>query len=221
MDYLCFFRSFIPQFDSSLCGVCMYYLCSCGFTPGTSHSHNPDLYSNALSHIVTWFCYWCHTSEEKISHFFKRTFCVQLNAWGLCLYLYIKCDVKFAIMSMYMFLNFLFKKICWYLMNKLTNILCLEQWETPAAISYPSSLFRTFIKSPCIHKHIAALNNAIHHVELHMYYSFSTLTIMLLIIVFNGDNNHIFHYCRLLLVSAARKQEQNLKHGKSIHAIIF
>lgn len=123
---------------------------------------------------------------------------------------------------MYTFLNIFLKIICWYFMYNLTNILCLEQLEIPAAISYLSSLFRTFIKSPCIHKHIAALNNAIHHVELHVLQFFSTLTIMLLIIVFNGDNNHIFHYCTLLLLLAARRQEQNLKQsGKSIHAIIF
>lgn len=68
------------------------------------------------------------------------------------------------------------------------------------------SFFEKFIKTAHIHKHIAALNNAIHHVEQHMHCSFPNMTIMQLIIVFNEDYNHFFHYCTLLLLLAVKGQ---------------
>lgn len=67
-------------------------------------------------------------------------------------------------------------------------------------------LFETFIKTACTRKHIAALNNAIHHVE-HHHCSYANMTIMQLIIVFNGDNNHFLHFYTLLLHLLAVKKQ--------------
>lgn len=94
-------------------------------------------------------------------------------------------------------------------MAHLDILIYLSQLEASVVLPYLLEslnpiLSETFIKAACIHKHIAALNNAIHHVEHPAHYSYPNMTIMQLIIAFNGDHNHSLHYT-LLLVLAARK----------------
>lgn len=106
-------------------------------------------------------------------------------------------------------------------MSKRTNIFVTVRSFCISALPPRSQNLETFIKTACIHKHIAALNNTIHHAEQNVHCTFPNMTIMQLIILFNGDYNHFFPLLHTVTSVGSEEAKQNSKQsGELIQAMI-
>lgn len=153
-------------------------------------------------------CLWTHWVKNK-----QNVSCVFKLKASVYIWMHLKCQAYFHVTTDVHFIPFIPKSLTDTVWHFWTYQYVCHSKKFFCSSVLPQSLllFGTLIKTACMHKHIAALNNAIHHVEQHVHCSFSNTTIMQLIIVFNGDCNHFFHYCTLLLLLAVKRQKTKFK----------